>query len=215
MFFKGLKFGMLLQIAIGPVCLMAFNASSTYGFLTTIPFILAVTLVDAAFVAFSCTSVAVLINKAKVKRAIKIIGCTVLVLFGVYIITATLGIKLFSSIKALEIISAKNMFAQGIVLTIANPLTIVFWSGVFAAQIAQNNWQKKQIALFASGCVASTLLFLTLIAALGSITKSFLAQDFIKILNIAVGIAVIIFGIRLLTKKESGMSETDISDIKY
>ncbi len=215
MFFKGLKFGMLLQIAIGPVCLMAFNASSTYGFLITVPFILAVTLVDAAFVAFSCTSVAVLINKSKVKRAIKIIGCTVLVLFGVYIITATLGIKLFSSIKALEIISAKNMFAQGIVLTIANPLTIVFWSGVFAAQIAQNNWQKKQIALFASGCVASTLLFLTLIAVLGSITKSFLAQDFIKILNIAVGIAVIIFGIRLLTKKESGASKSDISEIKY
>jgi len=215
MFFKGLKFGMLLQIAIGPVCLMAFNASSTYGFLTTIPFILAVTLVDAAFVAFSCTSVAVLINKAKVKRAIKIIGCTVLVLFGVYIITASLGIKLFSSIKVLEIISAKNMFAQGIVLTIANPLTIVFWSGVFAAQIAQNNWRKKQIALFASGCVASTLMFLTLIAVLGSITKSFLAQDFIKILNIAVGIAVIIFGIRLLTKKESGASKSDTSEIKY
>lgn len=213
MFLKGLKFGMLLQIAIGPVCLMAFNASSTYGFLKTVPFILAVTLVDAAFVAFSCTSVAVLINKAKVKRAIKIIGCTVLVLFGAYIITSSLGLKLFSSINPLGSISAKNLFAQGIILTIANPLTIVFWSGVFAAQIAQNNWGKKHIALFASGCVASTLMFLTLIAVLGSITKSFLPQEFIKILNIAVGIAVIIFGIRLLTKEESGMSKSDISEI--
>ncbi len=209
MFFKGLKFGMLLQIAIGPVCLMAFNASSTYGFLKTVPFILAVTLVDAAFVAFSCTSVAALINKSKVKRAIKIVGCTVLVLFGAYIITTSLGMKLFSSIKFLENMTAKNLFAQGIIITAANPLTIVFWSGVFAAQIAQNNWDKKQIAYFAAGCVSSTLIFLTFIAILGSLTKSFVPSDLIKILNIAVGIAVIIFGVRLLIKKEKDKVRAD------
>lgn len=214
MFLKGLKFGMLLQIAIGPVCLMAFNASSTYGFLTTVPFILAVTLVDAAFVAFSCTSVAVLINKAKVKKVIKIIGSAVLILFGAYIIITFLGVQIPELIK-LNNLSAKNLFVQGIIITIANPLTIVFWSGVFAAQIAQNNWGKNQIALFASGCVASTLIFLTLIAVLGSITKSFLPQEFIKVLNIAVGIAVIIFGIRFLTKKESDTSKSNISEIKY
>ncbi|NMC56719.1 MAG: LysE family transporter [Eubacteriaceae bacterium] len=214
MFFKGLKFGMLLQIAIGPVCLMAFNASSTYGLLITAPFILAVTLVDAAFVAFSCTSVAAIINKAIVKRAIKIIGSAVLILFGAYIIITSFGIQLSPLIQS-QNISAKNLFAQGVIITAANPLTIVFWSGVFAAQIAQNNWGKNQIVLFASGCVASTLLFLTLIAILGNMTKSFLPQEFIKILNIAVGIAVIIFGIRFLTKKESGISKPDISEIKY
>lgn len=214
MFLKGLKFGMLLQIAIGPVCLMAFNASSTYGFIITVPFILAVTLVDAAFVAFSCTSVAALINKSKVKKAIKIIGSAVLILFGAYIIITSLGLQIPTLIKPKNL-SAKNLFVQGIIITAANPLTIVFWSGVFAAQIAQNNWGKNQIALFASGCVASTLIFLTLIAVLGSITKSFLPQEFIKVLNIAVGIAVIIFGIRFLTKKESGTSKSDISEIKY
>ena len=214
MFFKGLKFGMLLQIAIGPVCLMAFNASSTCGFLITVPFILAVTLVDAAFVAFACTSIAVLINKAKVKRAIKIIGSAVLILFGAYIIIKSLGVQISTLIKP-QNISAMNLFTQGIILTIANPLTIVFWSGVFASQIAQNNWKKNQIAFFASGCVASTLLFLTLIAILGSITKSFLPLEFIKILNIAVGIALIIFGIRFLTKKESNIIKPDTSEIKY
>lgn len=33
MIFKGLKFGMLLQFAIGPMCLMVFNTSATYGLL--------------------------------------------------------------------------------------------------------------------------------------------------------------------------------------
>lgn len=32
MIYKGFKFGMLLQLAIGPMCLMVFNTSTTYGF---------------------------------------------------------------------------------------------------------------------------------------------------------------------------------------
>lgn len=201
MFFKGMKFGMILQIAIGPVCLMTFNVSSSHGIISTIPFIIAVTLVDAVFVAFACTSVAAIINKDNIKKAIKIIGSAVLILFGAYIIIKSLNMQISTLIKP-QNISARNLFIQGLVLTAANPLTIIFWSGVFAAQITEYNWNKKQTALYALGCVASTLFFLLFIAIVGCVIKSFMPAYIIKILNIAVGAAVIIFGIRLLVKKE-------------
>jgi hypothetical protein len=42
MIYKGFKFGMLLQLAIGPMCLMVFNTSATYGFLVALSLVLAI-----------------------------------------------------------------------------------------------------------------------------------------------------------------------------
>lgn len=38
--------------------------------------------------------------------------------------------------------STENLFVQGLLLTASNPLTIVFWSGMFSAQMIENKWNK-------------------------------------------------------------------------
>lgn len=44
-YFAGLKFGLLLQMAIGPMCLMVFNTAKNEGFFTTLPLVLGIALV--------------------------------------------------------------------------------------------------------------------------------------------------------------------------
>lgn len=197
MIFKGFKFGMLLQFAIGPICLMVFNTSTTYGFWSGLTLVSAIAIIDSLYITFSGLGVAAFINKQKVKRVIRWLGCIVLVLFGINTIAGAFHISLSSNIR---FIYKQNVFIQGLLLTASNPLTIIFWSGVFSAQVAENNYSSKQLALFGFGCVLSTLSFLTFVAACGSLLKGFLPLLLIQVLNVMVGIILICFGIRLLIK---------------
>ncbi len=201
MIYKGFKFGMLLQLAIGPMCLMVFNTSATYGFLVALSLVLAIGLIDGLYITLSGLGIAAIINQEKTKSAVKIFGCLVLLWFGTSTITGAFGINLLPDFKLFSNVTNKNIFIQGLLLTASNPLTIIFWGGVFSTQVAENNYNKEQLILFGLGCVLSTLFFLTLVDLCGSVLSGFLPQIIIKMLNVVVGIVLIYFGIRLLSKR--------------
>ncbi len=75
-------------------------------------------------------------------------------------------------------------------------------SGMFSTQMIENQWNKKQLFLFAVGCVMATVIFLTIVAFIGSLLSSFLPKAIVQFLNVAVGIILIFFGISLLFKKD-------------
>ncbi len=198
MVLKGLRFGMLLQLAVGPMCLMVFNTSTTYGFVYGLYLVSAIALIDALYVALSCVGVAAVINKEKIRNAIKLAGCLVLVLFGMNTVSGAFDLSFLPDIALFSYASSENLFVQGLLLTASNPLTIIFWSGMFSTQMMENQWNKKQLFLFAAGCVMATIIFLTIVSFLGSILSGFLPQIIVKSLNVTVGIILIFFGIKLL-----------------
>lgn len=201
MIYKGFKFGMLLQLAVGPMCLMVFNTSTTYGFLMGLSLVLAISLIDGLYIILSGIGVAAIINKEKIKSTVKILGCIVLVLFGVNTITGAFGLTLLPDLNLFSNATNQNVFIQGLLLTASNPLTIIFWGGVFSTQVVENDFSKRQLILFGFGCILSTLLFLTIVSFFGSILSGFLPQIIVQILNITVGAILIYFGIKLLFKK--------------
>lgn len=201
MIYRGFKFGMLLQLAVGPMCLMVFNISTKYGFLMGLSLVLAIALIDGLYITLSGIGVAVIINKESIKSAIKILGCIVLMVFGVNTIMGAFNFTLLPNIALFSNFTSQNIFVQGLLLTASNPLTIIFWSGVFSTQVIENHLNKKQLFFFGFGCILSTLVFLTAIAFCGSILSGFLPQMVIKILNVVVGFILMFFGIKLLFKK--------------
>jgi threonine/homoserine/homoserine lactone efflux protein len=202
MIIKGLKFGMLLQFAVGPMCIMVFNTSTTCGLISALYLVAAIALIDALYIALSGAGIAAIINRAKVKSVVKLLGCLALVLFGANILSGAFDLSFPPEIELFSNVSSENLFLQGLLLTASNPLTIVFWSGMFSAQMIENNWSKRQLFFFATGCVMATTLFLTVVAVLGSTLGSFLPQVVIRYLNAAVGVVLIFFGIRMLLKKD-------------
>lgn len=202
MILKGIKFGMLLQLAVGPMCVMVFQTSATYGLLISLSLVLAIAIVDAIYIALSGLGIAAILNNNRVKYIIKIFGCIVLVLFGANTIAGAFHLTLLPSITLFSNISGRSIFIQGLLLTASNPLTIIFWSGVFSTQIIEHNYNNRQLFFFGFGCVLSTLCFLSLIAILGTVISGFLSQNVIEFLDICVGIILIYFGIRLLLKKQ-------------
>ncbi len=209
MILKGLKFGMLLQFAVGPMCLMVFNTTTTYGFIHGLQVVFAIGLIDALYIALSCVGVAAIINKAKVKSVIKLAGCLVLVFFGANTISGVFNFSLLPRIALFSNAASDNLFGQGLLLTASNPLTIVFWSGMFSTQMIENKWNKKQLFFFAVGCVIATITFLTVVAFLGSVLSDYLPKIIVQLLNVIIGIVLIFFGIRLLCKKDNNKATDD------
>ncbi|NMC12132.1 MAG: LysE family transporter [Chloroflexi bacterium] len=202
MIFKGFQFGMLLQFAIGPVCIFIFQAASSRGFLITESGVFGVALIDALYILASIIGIGGLIEKNDtVKIGLKVFGAFVLILFGLSNILNIIGINFLPSLHLQSVHNTTGMFSRAALLTLSNPLTIVFWAGAFSSKIAQESYRQKDLFLFGFGAVMATLFFLSLVSFAGSITKIFLPLQFIEFLNGVVGIALIYFGIRTATKK--------------
>lgn len=202
MVYKGFRFGMLLQLSVGPVCLFVLQTAGTAGLPAALTVVLAVALVDAAYILLAGTGEAALLNRGGVQRVLRILGFTLLLLFGLNMALGAFGAALLPEIHLLSGAQPDSFFVQGILLTASNPLTILFWSGVFASQAA-DRLDRRQLLGFGLGCVLSTLVFLTGVAALGRALGSLLPAPVVAGLNAFVGLLIIAFGIKLLIKKST------------
>ena len=122
-YFDGLKFGMLLQLAVGPMCLMVFNTAKNVSFLVALSLVLAIALVDAFYILLAGLGVSKLIEKKNVKAIFKIVGSLVLVIFGLNIILNVFNINLIPGLNLKP--NTANISIQGLILTLSNPITIV------------------------------------------------------------------------------------------
>lgn len=199
-YLEGLKFGLLLQFAVGPMCLMVFNTAQNAGFLAALSLVLAIALVDAFYILLASLGASKLLGKEKVEKIVKITGAIVLMIFGLNIVSNVFDINMIPGLNLNP--NSKNAFIQGLILTLSNPITIVFWGSVLTTKIVEEKFKKKELNVFSIGLVSATLLFLTMVAILGMILSNFIPNVISKILNIAVGLIIIIFGIKLLVKKK-------------
>ena len=197
MMFQGLRFGLLLQLAVGPICLLLLNTAARLGFAATLPLIAAVTLADALYVFLSCLGAAAVINHKRVKAAVRAVGSLVLAAFGLDMLLGAFGYTLLPGIRLFSAQDGGSLFMTGLLMTLSNPLTILFWSGILSAKVAENHWNKEELAPFAAGCVLATVVFLTPAAYIASLAGGVLPPVVIAVLNGLVGAALIFYGARM------------------
>ena len=199
-YFEGLRFGMLLQLAIGPMCLMVFNTAQNSGFFPAFSLVLAIALVDAFYIALAALGAGRLLEKERAKKLVPLLGVAVLLLFGVNIALGAFGRGFIPGLAVDAPVG--SLFVQGLILTLSNPLTVVFWGSVLTAKIVEDGLRRRELAVFSGGAVSATLLFLTAVAALGTVLGSFIPEPLSAALNLAVGIAIAGFGVRMMIKKK-------------
>ena len=199
-YFEGLKFGLLLQLAVGPMCLMVFNTAQNTGFLVALSLVIAIALVDAFYILLASLGASKLLENKKVEKIVKILGAIVLSVFGLNITLNAFNINIIPGLSMNS--DSSSVFIQGIILTLSNPITIVFWGSVLTTKIIEEKFKKKELAIFSIGLVSSTVIFLTTVAVLGTILSNYIPEIISKILNVAVGLIIIILGIKMLVKKK-------------
>lgn len=201
MLIKGFRFGMLLQLAVGPVCIFIFQMASMSGFLLAEAGVLAVVLVDGMYILAAIIGISSLIEKAKMKEYLRYFGAAILLIFGLNIILEVYSVHILPSFEFVHSSSINGSFLKGFILTASNPLTIIFWAGVFSAKIIDEKMDKTDIYVFGIGALISSLIFLSAVAGTGSLTHQFLSENLMKILNLTVGILLMFFGLKMVWKR--------------
>ena len=197
MLYNGFKFGMLLQFAIGPVCLFIFQIAALKGFYTAFTGVLGVSIIDGLYILSAILGIAYIIERKSTKIALKIFGAIVLLIFGASNVLSLFNISLLPSLGLDNVSYSGNAFLSAVILTASNPLSIIFWAGVFSAKLAEEGMKRRDFYSFGFGALLSTVFFLTIIFIRGSLTGTFLPSYIIQILNLVVGFLLIYFSIRM------------------
>jgi threonine/homoserine/homoserine lactone efflux protein len=198
---------MVLQIAVGPVCLWVLDVAVNSGFVRALSGVMAVGLADAVYMALAAAGVSAFLAGRGYRRLFAALSSAVVFLFGAsMLLRSTL---LYHGGAPSVSPAGGGAFLQGLLLTASNPLTILFWSGVFGARISEREYRAGEVFAFSCGAVASTIVFLSGVALAGRAAHYILPQAAIRALNALAGCALILFAVRGFV---SGMKKAPYHD---
>ncbi len=194
-YIKGFLLGMTLQLSVGPVFFALLHKAVKEGFAEGFKMSLGVAFVDAAYIALSFTAVSrMMAANEGAEWFVRIAGAMVLCCFAFGYIKGA-GRKETSAKES----RLGGSFIHGIKLTMINPLSIVFWTGTFGAVAASGMIPAGSgTALYAAGCVSSTIFFMTGASFMGSRAQRLLTPSAIKRLDRAVGVCLFLFAANLI-----------------
>lgn len=199
---SGVGFGMVIQLAIGPVCLYVFQGGTDRGFWYAERIVLAVALVDALYIVAALAGISILLQGPRTGKMLRALGSLVVFIFGLNIVVSELfAMNILPAIGVFGGALTGNPFYNGLIITASNPLTILFWSGVFSSRVSEGGYSRSETVYFSAGCILATLLFLTGVAFASSMVKSFLPNAAVTYLNIAMGIVLLVYAVKMLAKK--------------
>lgn len=192
-FANGLLTGLVLQTAIGPVFFFIINLALQRSLYDGLVAVAAVTLVDYFYISLAILGIGKLLEKKKFKKAFGIISSVVLVIFGLVIIKGILGDNVLttSTIKSTRLLTS---FSATFFLTISSPMTIVWYTGLFAAKAVEYNYTKRELLVFGLSVGLATLLFMGTSVILFSLLKKTGPISLIQTLNIVVGSLLMLYG---------------------
>lgn len=136
-----------------------------------------------------------------VKQMVLIMGALILTWFGIQTLRAIKGRGEHEQAPVQHAPSGRNSFWHGVLLTLANPLTVLFWAGVFGSLLASGTFvHSTELFLFATGCLLSTVLFLGLVALLAAYLTRFFRPEWLNVFHGLSGVFLIGFAIVLYAK---------------
>lgn len=193
---NGLLTGLVLQLAVGPVFFFIVNLTLQRSVFDGLVAVLAVTLVDYLYIALALLGVGKVLEKKKLKKIVGFFSSFVLILFGVFMIKGLSGVAMLDSEEAVPTVSnVLNSFSAAFFLTLSNPMTIIFFSGLFVAKAVEYNYEKRELFIFGFATGSATCIFLGSAVLLVGFIGNSIPLIVVQLLNGFVGVLLIGYGI--------------------
>jgi threonine/homoserine/homoserine lactone efflux protein len=194
---KGLGFGLLLSIAVGPVLFSIIKQSLNNGHRGGFAFVLGVSASDISLVLISNLFTELFNSIKQYKTEIGVAGCIFLVSMGIYFIffkkvkVNEQGQQIFSIRKR----DYAKIFLSGYFMNTLNPAVLIFWITTSTAVLYHTI--NNRIIIF-STCLVWMLGTDILKVLLAGKIRNRLTPHNIHIINRVNGIILIVFGIALI-----------------
>ena len=115
MIIKGFRFGMILQLAVGPVCLFIFQTAVSSGALIALLGVAGVSLIDGTFIIAAILGLGAILNdNEQIKKVIKLFGAVILILFGSSTILGVIGVNILPSLSLSGVQTVENVWKSAL-----------------------------------------------------------------------------------------------------
>ena len=194
---KGITFGLLLSISVGPVLFSIIKQSLNNGYRGGLAFILGVSFSDISLVLVSNVFTELFNSLRAYKTEIGVAGCIFLVSLGIYFLFFK---KVPVNEDGRQVLKFRKrdyakIFVSGYLMNTLNPAVFIFWITTSTAVI--NHTIEQRIIIFVT-CLCWMLASDVLKVFLAGKIRNRLTPHNIHILNRINGLLLIIFGIALV-----------------
>jgi threonine/homoserine/homoserine lactone efflux protein len=197
--FNGIKLGIVLALLVGPVFFTIIQASVERGFGKGVLVAIGVSVSDLFYVVICCLGLIKLIEDEAFHQQMAYIGGGILFLFGIYyLMVKNRRIKDPKAVHVEER-SRWRYFLKGFVINAFSPMVPLFWIGTLTIVTIDFGYDdNSEIIIFYAAVLITVLVTDILKAWLAGRLRGLITVQRMKMLNVVVGIALIIFGVRLL-----------------
>ena len=187
--------GISLAAPVGPVNAAQLNIGIKNGFFHAWIFGFGALLADILYMILVYFGVGQFIDSPYIKILLWSFGCFVLTYTGIESILTLHKIKL--NFRKENRIRLRQSLSSGFLLSLLNPLTILFWLGIFGSVLAEasQKFTDSQLFLYSSAIIAGIILWDTFMAFLSSGARKFLSNEFLVIISIISSFSMLGFGI--------------------
>lgn len=93
-------------------------------------------------------------------------------------------------------VSLSKSFVSGFLMSLFNPLSILFWLGIYGLILAKavNEYPMQQLLIYSGAIVLGILLWDVTMAAASSMFRSFLTPRVLKAISVLSGLSLVVFG---------------------
>ena len=187
--------GISLAAPIGPVNAAQLDTGIKNGFFHALIFGFGALIADVLYMVMVYFGVGQFIDSPYMKIFLWSFGCFVLTYTGIESLLTLHKIKV--DIKSGKRIRLRQSLLTGFLVSLLNPLTILFWLGIYGSVLAETSqtFQANQIITFSLAIIVGILLWDTTMAFLSSGARKFLSTRFLIIISLISSLSMIAFGI--------------------
>ncbi|WP_110111971.1 LysE family transporter [Bacillus sp. CGMCC 1.16541] len=185
--------GLSLAAPIGPVNAAQLDRGLRNGFVHAWLVGLGATTADAIYMLVVYLGFVNFINVPFVKAFLFLFGCFVLIYTGIESLMAAKRIALE---QRGESDTYFKCFLSGFLLSLSNPLTILFWLGIYGSVLAKASatYDKVELIVYSGAIFVGILLWDLTMAIIASTFRRYFAHLLLTITSIISGISLIGFG---------------------
>ncbi|MFY0591225.1 LysE family translocator [Roseivirga sp.] len=193
---NGLLYGLLLCVLIGPVFFALIQNSIEKGFFSGLFMAVGIALSDSIYIVITYLGISQFVENPSFNMWLGGIGGTIMIVFGFIYLFKPIPTK---GLKQLHAEETKwfQQIVKGFALNGINPFVLIFWIGIMSKVTLDMAYNTTQAIYFFIVVIATVFSVDVLKAHFAVKLSQIVTPRFMKIMNRVVGLALIVFSLKL------------------
>lgn len=202
---NGVKLGIVLALLVGPVFFAIIQTSVERGFTKGVLVSLGVSVSDLFYVVICCLGLIRLVDSEGVREQMAYVGGGILFVFGIYYLAVKTRSRTSPKVAHIEERKGFRYLLKGFVINAFSPMVPLFWIGTLSIVTVDFGYHKtSEISVFYAAVLTTVLCTDIAKAYLADKLRKIITPARMAVMNGIVGVALIIFGVRLLMLATTG-----------